>query len=97
MSNLMDLQREYRVTFLGACMGIGFKPRKEGDAHILIQILVEDDDNWFTSDQPFSSFWLPDLRMQIDEAQHWLECNAHHDVGGWRFKADDNYQQAIVS
>lgn len=89
MSNVYPNQ--FRVVFLGSCLGIGLKERGPNDPHVLIQILVGadlvgDDENWFTLESSFSSFWLPDLEDQLTEAKAWIEQHCTYQPGGWIFK-----------
>ena len=86
MSNPAQLS-EYRRTFLGSCLGIGLKERGQGDNHVCIVILTEDDENWFVSRSgSFSSYWLPDLEEQIAAAKLWMEQNCTKDEWGYNFK-----------
>ena len=55
--------------FLGACKGVRLVKRGPDDPHICLLILTEDDDNWFPSKEPFSSFWLDDLLVQLNANQ----------------------------
>jgi hypothetical protein len=96
--NRSDLREKYKIVFLGTCIGIGLAERGPNDPHVIVQILVEDDDNWFTSEYAWSSFWLPDLQIQLDECKSWIERHCNRKVGGWEFKKDEpNDQQAVIS
>lgn len=62
-------------TFKGDCFGIGLYEADDG--HILFQVIVEDDDNWFESHNSGGDvFWLEDLGIQIYAAKKWVkeEC-----------------------
>ena len=78
------------TTIRGNCAGVCLHLRGEDDNHICFTVLVEDDDNWFISKRGFSSFWLWDLRVVLENAQNWLERNAEKDSSGfgWIYKGD---------
>lgn len=78
----------YRKVFLGECHGVGLIERGHGDEHVCIQILTEDDENWFTSESPFSSYWLPGLQIVLQEARDWMRANCDLDPSGcgWTFR-----------
>lgn len=58
--------------FKGQCKGVRLVPRGINDPHICVQIITEDDENWFESDKSFSSAWLDELIEQLQEARVWL-------------------------
>ncbi|KKN26951.1 hypothetical protein LCGC14_0869470 [marine sediment metagenome] len=49
------------MKILGECLGIELVKRSDDDEHICIQLLIEDDGNWFNLGNSFSSFWIEDL------------------------------------
>lgn len=77
---------EYEKIFLGKCHGVILTHRGEDDPHVCVQIITEDDENWFVSDNSFSSFWLPDLMSVLQEAQDWMNQNCDMDDCGWKFR-----------
>jgi hypothetical protein len=79
---------KYTKLFFGKQFGVGLLPRGENDPHVLVQLLSEDDENWFPSEQPTSSYWTSDLQAVLSEAQGWMEanCDPDKDGYGWQFK-----------
>ena len=80
---------KYTKLFFGSQFGVGLLPRGEEDNHVCVQILSEDDENWFPSESSFSSYWTSDLQAVISEAQGWMEANClpDRDGYGWKFKS----------
>jgi len=70
----------YQKTFLGECLGIGLYSRGVNDPHVYLDILIEDDDNWFEYSRGFSASWLPELHRLTQEAILWLENNCDKDT-----------------
>lgn len=70
----------------GARNGVKFVPRGKDDPHILIQLLGEDDDNWFNSDGVMSSFWIDDLILTLQRAKETLSKKANPDRDGFGFE-----------
>jgi len=59
------------VEFRGAQFGVRvseYPPKDRGNGK-LIQIIGEDDGNWFEDGSPFSSLWLRDLIGVLEEAE----------------------------
>jgi len=83
-----DSPIEYEKSFLGSCHGVILTRRGgKDDPHVCVQIITEDDENWFISDNNFSSFWLPMLMSVLQEAQDWMEKNCDPDDDwGWKFR-----------
>ena len=52
----------------GDCFGVRIIKR-EDCPNDLVQILVEDDDNWFEKDTPFDAGWIDDLISVLRAAQ----------------------------
>ena len=52
--------------FLGDCLGVALIPRN--DRAPLIQLLVEDDGNWFPKAMIFDIFWAKELRELLTKA-----------------------------
>lgn len=86
----MDAEQitNYEHGLKGTCHGVLFCRRGPDDPHVMIQLLVEDDGNWFTSDSGFSSYWLPEYIELMQEALKWLEANCDKDPDGygWVFR-----------
>lgn len=80
----IDIPHEH--LFLGECQGVGLIPRGPKDNHICFLILSEDDENWFCSNESGSSFWIPDLVKQLDQALKWMRENAVEEGFGYKFK-----------
>lgn len=71
--------------FLGSCMGVRLVPRGpigslNGDRHVMVQLLVEDDGRWHPKSNPISSHWLDELINQLVEARLWLMENTKRDM-----------------
>lgn len=49
------------IELKGQQFGVRFERRGDDDRHVTIQLLSEDDENWFKVGNPFSSHWLTDL------------------------------------
>lgn len=74
-----------KILLLGNCLGIGLSRRGPKDSHIIVSLLVEDDEQWFECGS-FSSFWLEDLDDVLAKAKKWLHQNAYKDkTGGYKF------------
>jgi hypothetical protein len=72
----------------GGQFGVRFEPRGQDDPHVCIQLLSEDDTNWFEVGNSFSSFWLDDLIAQLTAAKTLLEQGPKDPAGfGYRFDA----------
>ena len=56
--------QEYDRTFKGRCMGVGLRRGEHGTT---VDLLTEDDGNWFPS-ASFSSYWLPEMSDMIVSA-----------------------------
>jgi hypothetical protein len=80
----------FEKVFLGACCGIGLKKRGDGDPHVVFYFLVEDDGNWFVSQNGLSSFWVFDFNRVWSEAQSWMRenCDPDNDKDGstWGYR-----------
>ena len=84
------------VTFRGECHGIGLYPRGtrgDGDKHICIMGLTEDDGNWFPCDNNMgSSTWLLEWLQIMQAAQAWMQTNADKHIAengkcyGYKFR-----------
>ena len=86
-----EIFKDYKVLFIGECHGIGLKPRGAGDEHIVVDILHEDDENWFLSEAGFSSSWMEEFIDLVVVAQNWMKKHAVQDkvgrrVYGYKFK-----------
>jgi hypothetical protein len=73
---------------LGKQFGIKFQARGSDDPHICVQLLGEDDENWFDFGDRFSSYWIRDLIEQLQAAEQLL---AHHEEpSGFGYRFDDD-------
>ena len=92
----VDIPDEYLI--LGECSGVALLPRGSEDDHICFIILSEDDGHWFQSHSGWSSYWLEDVRKQMERAEAWCKVNAEPDIHrnggqyGYKFK---NYKRKI--
>lgn len=69
--------------FKGNLKGIVLSKRGgDNDSHIKINIITEDDENWFTSsnENGFSSYWLNDLQEQLELSKKWMIENCIPDI-----------------
>jgi len=81
------MNTEPRITQIkGKLFGIRFRPRGPGDSHIVIQIIKEDDDNWFCHGTSFSSHWIDDLIEQLQNAKMKLDNEAIKDRSGYGYE-----------
>jgi hypothetical protein len=79
------------IEFKGKCKGVKLLKRETNDNHICLQILTEDDEYWFPSANPFSSFWIDELIEQLQKAKQFIETQEPdiydgHQYG-WKFKS----------
>jgi hypothetical protein len=91
MSKLVDVNKDFKVVFLGKCLGVGLRPRGgmglTDDQHVCFHILVEDDGGWFDkAGGGISTYWLPELIQKLNTAQIWLEENATKYQYGYVFR-----------
>lgn len=63
------------VDFKGECKGIRLVPRnsKDGDNHILVQFLTEDDGMWHEEEGLGSSYWIDELIEQLCDAREYIK------------------------
>ena len=80
------------IEFKGICKGIKLTERGIDDPHICVQILTEDDKNWFASKNPFSSSWIDELIEELQIAKSYMETqepDIYNGVQyGWKFKSE---------
>lgn len=70
----------------GEAFGVRFEPRGDGDDHICIQLLTEDDGHWHEDGASFSSYWIKDLIKVLKRAQSEMKQNNKKDDGcGYKF------------
>lgn len=79
------------LEFKGQCKGVKLTERGVNDNHICLQILTEDDENWFPSENSFSSGWIDELIEQLQIAKKYMETQ-EPDIHegrqyGWKFKS----------
>lgn len=72
----------------GRQFGVRLIARGKTDPHVCLQLLSEDDENWFEKGRPFSSFWLADLVRVLETTKAVLDahCEPSPDGFGYRFK-----------
>ena len=88
--------------FKGECMGVRLSERNSSyyepgmvlgdskdDKHIMVEIMVEDDDNWFVKES-MSSAWLDELIEQLQMARKFMDTQKpdiyQGTQYGWKFK-----------
>lgn len=69
----------------GTQFGVRLQKRGPEDQHVCIQLMGEDDDNWFNIGNPFSSFWLSDLIRTLQRAERILKTECKKDKDGWGY------------
>jgi hypothetical protein len=90
MSDKVELST-YEKTILGRSIGLGLRKRGADDNHVVIDVLIEDDGNWFANASGFSSFYMDELYKVYNETRAWLNQNCGEDIKdgrwwGWVFK-----------
>ena len=80
-----------KIDFKGDCKGIRLTRRGENDPHIMVNILTEDDENWFVNENnTFSSYWIDDLIKQLNNAKSFIESQEpdiyENNQYGFKFK-----------
>jgi hypothetical protein len=65
--------------------GVRFTARGENDPHLLVTVLLEDDEHWHEK-MTFSSFWLNDLISVLEAARARLERAADKNPQGWGYQ-----------
>lgn len=86
---------DYEAVFIGRQHAVGLKHRGKNDLHVCVQILTEDDENWFTSEGEFSSYWLLELTELMVEAHKWMSTNCEKD-GAYSFKFKEGSKRINV-
>ena len=76
-----------KVEFKGCYKGVRLIQKGINDNHILVEILTEDDDYWFASNNPFDSYWISDLIKQLQIARKYLKTQQSNEGFGWKFKS----------
>jgi hypothetical protein len=87
--------KPFREMFLGDIVGMVLRPRheKNGDQHVIFQIISEDDGHWFLSTSGVSSSWFEDYGSVLAAARKWCEENCDPDIShgrqfGWKFRKE---------
>ena len=82
-----------RREFKGDCIGVQLTERGPDplDKHIVINLLIEDDENWFESGFSVSSAWIDETIEMLEEARWYMKDHADPDITdgkqyGWKFK-----------
>ena len=70
---MKELNEKFKIRFLGNCMGVGINPRGINDDALMVTLLTEDDENWFSSNQTFNSYWLDEMITQLQAAKAYIE------------------------
>lgn len=71
-----------------AQFGVRFRKRGPDDKHIIIQLLGEDDGNWFAIGNGFSNFWLDDLIGVLQDAKILIERDGQPNKWGYEFRSE---------
>ncbi len=71
--------------------GVKIIPRGPNDEHVVIQIITEDDENWFDHGNSFSSYWIDDLIDVLQETRRYIQHFTEADIVngrqyGYKFK-----------
>lgn len=78
---------DFEQTFLGSYMGVGLHRRHEKDKHVLVSLLINDEDgNWYVIKNTVSSFIFKDLTYQFFLAHTWMEENCIKTKWGYEYK-----------
>lgn len=83
------VKHDLKQTFLDGCVGVGLCWRGENDPHVLMVMLICDDDGYCyeMENSTFSAWWLPSLNKVLGQAELWMirNCDPEMDAG-WRFR-----------
>jgi hypothetical protein len=71
----------------GVQSGVRLEARASGvlDKHIIVQLLGEDDGNWFKVGNGISSFWLDDLIEVLQKAKSIVEAQEPDMFNGFQY------------
>ena len=72
-------------TFKGGCIGVALSERGKDDPHVMINVLVGDDTNWFTK-ACVSSFWLDEMIEMLETAREHLKKHQEPDPDGYGYQ-----------
>src|SRR5271170_6147032 len=81
---------DYEHLILGKCHGVILRRRGPTDLHVIIEVMVEDDETWHVGQSNgFSSFWLPEYIEVMKKTQAWLKAQCEKDPSGygWVFRS----------
>lgn len=79
------------MEFHGKCVGVKLEPRERNDNHIVLRLLIEDDETWNETNFSVSSYWIDDtievlervrkhlVEKQLPDKHEGRQC-------GWRFR-----------
>jgi hypothetical protein len=56
----------------GKLFGANLTPRNQNDPHLMIQLMIEDDECWYPFGTHFSSYWIDDLIETLTRAKEEL-------------------------
>jgi hypothetical protein len=78
------------ISFKKECKGVVLERRGEDDNHICVRIVTQDDGSWFSSKESFSSYWIDELIIALQEAKKYIETQEpdiyDNRQYGWKFK-----------
>jgi hypothetical protein len=79
------------MEFRGDCIGVKLEPRGHDDNHIMVRLLIEDDEHWRETNFSVSSYWIDDTlevlnRVKKHMVQKQLPDMVEKRQCGWRFK-----------
>lgn len=77
------------VCIFGECHGVRLRKRspKNNDYHILVDIICEDDGQWFETNTLGSSHWIPDFENVLKTLnKYFKECCEPDGKYGFKFK-----------
>lgn len=79
---------EVNTELKGKQFGVRLVQRASKDEHICIQLLSEDDENWFEVGNSFSAYWLDDLISILQNAKTILEADTLKHRWGYDFSVN---------
>ena len=68
-----DRHVDMKPTVTGDCFGA--KLIRESNNHLIAQLLVEDDGNWFTHGDPFDVMWIDDIISVLERMKICIEVH----------------------
>lgn len=81
----MKVLREQEIH--GACFGVKLIERSDENGHILVSLMIGDDEHWYEKDFVMSSAWLDDMINTLEQTKVLLEKGAlPSEFNGYVFK-----------